>query len=81
MPYFIDLYFPPGLEVDRDEIEEELGELDGIDVVGAGSGEEGSNLDLEISTEVSPDDAVRQVTETLERLGVAAGARMKVSND
>ncbi|GID64219.1 hypothetical protein Acy02nite_21000 [Actinoplanes cyaneus] len=80
MPYFVDVYFPPGLPVDRDEIEDELSELDGFEVVGAGTGESGSNLDLEVSSDLAADDAVRQVTEVLERLGVAAGARINVSD-
>ncbi|MEU4560506.1 hypothetical protein AB0F72_19180 [Actinoplanes sp. NPDC023936] len=80
MPYFVDVYFPPGLPVDRDEIEDELSELDGFEVVGAGTGESGSNLDLEVSSDLAADDAVRQVTEILERLGVAAGARINVSD-
>ncbi|MFF0373741.1 hypothetical protein [Actinoplanes missouriensis] len=80
MPYFVDVYFPPGLPVDRDEIEDELSELDGFEVVGAGTGESGSNLDLEVSSDLASGDAVRQVTEILERLGVAPGARINVSD-
>jgi hypothetical protein len=81
MSYFVDVYFPPGLSIDRDEIEEELIELDGFEVVGAGSGETGSNIDLEVSSEVSADEAIRQVTDVLERLGVAAGARINMSGN
>ncbi|MEU8241050.1 hypothetical protein AB0C07_22630 [Actinoplanes missouriensis] len=80
MPYVVDVYFPPGLPVDRDEIEDELSELDGFEVVGAGTGESGSNLDLEVSSDLAAGDAVRQVTEILERLGVADRARINVSD-
>ncbi|XVU21483.1 hypothetical protein ACQPZJ_29945 [Actinoplanes sp. CA-054009] len=76
--YNIDLYFPPGLPVDRDEIEEELSEVDGFEVVGAGSGESGSNLDLEVAVGKPVDEALRQVREVLGRLGVT-GARIAVT--
>lgn len=79
--YFVDVYFPPGLPIDRDEIEDELSEIAGLEVVGAGAGETGSNLDLEISSGVSADDALQQVSEVLERLGVAGGVRISVSEE
>jgi len=54
MTTFVDLYFPPELPVERDEvqaaIEADLGSV--VQVVGAGVGEAGSNLDLEIVGQV-----------------------------
>ncbi|MEV0807807.1 hypothetical protein [Micromonospora sp. NPDC050200] len=77
---FIDVYLPPGLPVDRDEIEEEFEELDGFEVVGAGVGEEGANIDLEIDPSVPREAALREVVRILDNLGVADRTRLRLSD-
>lgn len=69
---YIDLYFPLGLLVDRDEIQEALEtSLSGvIAVVGAGSGTAGSNLDLEVLPGADRDNTLRMITDVLITLGV-----------
>lgn len=80
MTTFVDLYFGIGLTVDRDEIqaaiEEDLGAQ--VDVVGAGTGAAGSNLDLGISEDV--DLALATLARTLTRLGVPEDALVAISD-
>jgi hypothetical protein len=69
---FIDIYFPAELPVDRDVIQEELEKKLGGrgEVVGAGAGESGSNLDLELFDPVDRGSMIDAIVSTLDRLGV-----------
>ena len=71
-PTFVDLYFPPNLHDDRDEIqsaiEADLGPV--VDVVGGGLAETGSNLDLEISWAADVGLVLQALVGTLTRLRV-----------
>jgi len=69
---FIDIYFPPGLTIDRDEIQVELERQLGSrgEVVGAGTGEAGSNLDLEIFDVADRTAVLDLITSALADLGV-----------
>lgn len=84
MNFYLDVYFPPGLTVDRDEIEERIGALECFEAVGGGAGHAGSNLDFLVrtgDTDTTADAAVRRVTEVLEALGAAGGARINVTTE
>jgi hypothetical protein len=78
---FIDIYLTSlPHEVDRDDIEDELQEVDGFDVVGAGVGEDFVNLDVEVDDAVPRERAVTAVAEVLRRLGSHAGAYLRLSD-
>lgn len=81
MTTFVDLYFPLGLEVDRDEVQEAIErDLGGaVEVVGSGTGTSGSNLDLEVR-EGTGDQIVTRLAGTLRRLGVSAATKIVVSD-
>ncbi|GGM10344.1 hypothetical protein [Micromonospora yangpuensis] len=77
---FIEINFTSGLPVDRDDIEDALQELDAFEVVGAGVGELGTNLDVEVVLPISRDEALKLVAELLHRFGVATMACLQVSD-
>lgn len=77
---FIDIYFSGRLPLDRDEIEEAFAEVTEFEIVGAGSGEAGSNLDLEVGSAVDRADALRIVAEVLHQLGVAEISHVRISD-
>jgi hypothetical protein len=71
---FAELLLPLGTSVDRDEIEDALGDaLANLEVTGAGTGAYGSNLDLRLSPDVQHDDLIAGVRSTLAALGVVGG--------
>jgi hypothetical protein len=76
---FVEIHFPHSLEVDRDEIEDDLEDALGDDgeVVGAGTGEAGSNLDVEVGPTVGRDDALRVIARVVHGLAPDSGARMR----
>ncbi|SHN47047.1 hypothetical protein [Cryptosporangium aurantiacum] len=76
---FIDIYFTDECRVDRDDIEDALAALDGFEVVGAGTGERGSNIDLEVDDSVSGADAVRSVKSVLRQLDVDRGTHLRLT--
>lgn len=78
---FVDLYFPPGLLLDRDEIHEaiEASPQGDAEVVGAGTGVSGSNLDLELMPTIDLIHALRQLEEVLSRLRVPDGTLIVTS--
>ena len=76
---FIDIYFTQELPVDRDDLEDALAALDGFAVVGAGSGENGSNIDLEVEDSILEADAVRSVNGVLRRFDVDRGVRLRLT--
>jgi hypothetical protein len=79
---FVDLYFPPGLDFDRDEIQQAIEAALGADVevVGAGVGREGSNLDLALSEEVDRTVALQAIERTLTRLGIPDATLIQISD-
>jgi ABC-type molybdate transport system permease subunit len=81
MTTFVDLYFPPNMPVGRDEIqaaiEEELGSV--VEVVGAGTGETGSNLDLEVVEPVDMPPLLAALAVTFARLGLPGETLVAVS--
>jgi hypothetical protein len=80
MTTFVDLYFPLGLEMDRDEIQDAIErEMDeAVEVVGAGVGTTGSHIDLEVRGSI--DQVVNRLAGTLRRLGVPESTRIVVSD-
>jgi hypothetical protein len=77
---YIDVYLAGGISVDRDEVEEELAQLEGFEIVGAGVGQDGTNVDLEVLPSIPRDEALRQVAGVLSRLGVTSGAHLRPSD-
>jgi hypothetical protein len=79
---FIDVYFtehlPPDIEMD--DVEDAFAELDGFEVVGAGGGDLGSNIDLEVTSSTPRDDALRMVARILSELDVAAISYVRPSD-
>lgn len=76
---FVEIHLPGPLDVDRDEIEDALEEALGADgeVVGAGAGERGSNLDVEVQPVAGRDDVLRLIAGVVEQLAPGSGARMR----
>jgi hypothetical protein len=72
---FAELLLPLGTSVDRDDVEDALGDaLAGhLEVTGAGTGAYGSNLDLQLCPDVESDELVAVVSSTLAALGVNGG--------
>lgn len=66
------LYFPPDLEVDRDDIEAGLEEAFGEagEVTGAGSGVKGSNLDLRVHDRVGIEKTWEIIVGVLSKLEI-----------
>ncbi|MET7419135.1 hypothetical protein [Dactylosporangium sp. NPDC005555] len=62
---YIDIYFPSELPVDRDDLEDALDELDGFEVVGAGVGVSGSNLDVEVDASIPRAQAIEAIVTVL----------------
>jgi hypothetical protein len=64
------IYFPLGLEIPRDEIEDAIQDCLGErgEVTGGGAGARGSNLDLELFEE--EEGLIEEIKLTLRRLGV-----------
>lgn len=77
---FIDVYFRGPLPVDRDEIEEILAELPDFEVVGAGAGDTGANIDLEVVSGIDSRSAMRIIADVLDRLGAASNAFLRASD-
>lgn len=79
---FVDLYFPRELQLDRDEIQERLeAVLEGRgEVVGAGTGPAGTNLDLEIADATDGAAALAAIIETLASIGVPSDTVVAVSD-
>lgn len=69
---FAELHLPDEMTVDRDELEDAVIEAFGglADMTGAGSGNFGSNLDVEFGDPASRDDIVGTVKTVLASLGV-----------
>jgi hypothetical protein len=72
---FAELLLPVGMSVDRDEVEDSLRKAfgDRLEVTGAGTGALGSNLDLDMSPDIQPDDLIAGVRGILAALGVIGG--------
>ena len=66
------IYFPPGLEIDRDTVEAALEDALGEagEVTGAGSGVKGANLDLHIDDKAPVNKVLAVLREALTLLGV-----------
>jgi hypothetical protein len=77
---YIDVYFAGQLPVDRDDVEDALASLDGFEVVGAGGGEAGSNIDLEVDDTVDRDSALRAIGQLLRELEIADMSHVRVSD-
>jgi hypothetical protein len=81
MTTFVDLYFPPNLPIERDEvetaIEADLGAW--VEVVGAGVGASGSNLDLALQPGCDLGVFLPKFVATLTRLGVPAETMVAIS--
>jgi hypothetical protein len=77
---YIDVYFTGALPLDRDDVEDEFASLDEFEVVGAGGGDSGSNIDLEVDSSVSRDDALNLIAQVLQRLNIAAISHLKISD-
>lgn len=76
---FVEIRFDGSLPVDRDDIEESLNErLEGIgEVTGAGSGEFGSHLDVEVDEEFAKDDVLNKIFAALRELEIGDVARVR----
>lgn len=77
---FIDVYFTERLPVDMDDVEDAFAELDDFEVVGAGGGDLGSNIDLEVTSSIPRDDALRKVAQVLSELDLADIAYVRPSD-
>ncbi|WP_433075731.1 hypothetical protein ACQP1P_29825 [Dactylosporangium sp. CA-052675] len=66
--------------MDRDDIEDELQEIDGFDVVGAGTGPDFVNLDVEVDDAVPQEWALAAVADILRNLRSHTGAYVRVSD-
>ncbi|MEV0733225.1 hypothetical protein [Polymorphospora sp. NPDC050346] len=77
---YIDIYFTDELPCDRDDIEDALDELDGFEVVGAGKGVLGSNLDVEVAESIPRARAVSMVTGVLRRFDAHHAAYLRLSD-
>ena len=79
---YLDLYFPPNLPLDREEIqaaiETDVGPV--VTVVGAGLNNRGSNLDLEVSWVTEIDLVLRAVATTLAQLRVPDETLVAISD-
>jgi hypothetical protein len=78
---FIDVYFTERLpaDIEMDDMEDAFAEL-GFEVVGAGGGDLGSNIDLEVTSSTPRDDALRMVARILSELDVAAISYVRPSD-
>jgi hypothetical protein len=76
---FVEIRFDGSLQVDRDDIEESLNDhLEGVgEVTGAGSGEFGSHLDVEVAEEFPRDDVLGRIFAALRELEVGDVARVR----
>ncbi len=77
---YVDVYFSGPLPVDRDEVEDAFADVEGFDVVGAGTGDTGANIDLEVDENVSREDALRTVARVLEDLDLIELSSLRVSD-
>jgi hypothetical protein len=79
---FIDVYFTARLppDVEMDDVEDAFAGLDGFEVVGAGGGDLGSNLDLEVTASIPRADALREVARVLSELDLADIAYVRPSD-
>jgi hypothetical protein len=77
---YIDIYFAGEFPVDRDDIEDALNELDGFEVVGAGAGVSGSNLDVEIDDSIPRAEAIETVVTVLRQYRSDRGTYLRLSD-
>jgi hypothetical protein len=72
------LYFPPGLTLARDQLEDEIQTFLGErgEVTGNGSGAAGSNVDIAIADDADVDAIVHGLSELLRSLGLPPGTRL-----
>jgi hypothetical protein len=75
---YIDIYFTSELPVDRDDLEDALNELDGFEVVGAGVGVSGSNLDVEVDDSVPRAEAIESVVTVLRQYKSDRGTYLRL---
>jgi hypothetical protein len=75
---FLDVYFHSPLNIDRDDIEEALEEYlgDRGEIVGAGSGASGSNIDVEIEGDAIPH--LEPIKRILRKLKVPADSQIVI---
>jgi hypothetical protein len=68
------IHFPPGVDANKDEIEDVLDDAIGElgEVAGGGIDQSGMSIDLDVEDEVDPDELVGLIREALKSLGVAA---------
>ncbi|MEU1176629.1 hypothetical protein ABZ464_03090 [Streptomyces sp. NPDC005820] len=76
---FVEIWLDGPIPVDRDDVEDALNEkLSGIgEVVGAGTGESGSNLDVEVEEDVSKKVVLDRIFSVLSELGIGDSARVR----
>lgn len=76
---FAELHLPIGVPVDRDEVEDAVGEaIKGVgEVSGAGTGSYGSNLDLDLDDDVDIPGLLTTIGELVTTLGIT-GAKIRV---
>ncbi|MGW0575452.1 hypothetical protein ACWD25_05655 [Streptomyces sp. NPDC002920] len=76
---FVEIWLDGPIPVDRDDVEDALNEaLAGMgEVVGAGTGESGSNLDVEVEDDMAKEDVLRRIFAVLSELGVGDSARVR----
>ncbi|MEV0392179.1 hypothetical protein [Polymorphospora rubra] len=66
--------------MDRDDVEDALESIDALEVVGAGGGDLGGNIDLEVVSPISRDEAMRMVADVLQQLDLAAISYLRPSD-
>jgi hypothetical protein len=67
------IYFPAGIDVEKDVIEDALDDAIGDlgEVTGGGIGESGMNIDLDVEDEVAPEEIVGLIRDALAALQAA----------
>ncbi|MFC1438201.1 hypothetical protein ABUW04_08020 [Streptacidiphilus sp. N1-10] len=76
---FVEIWFDGPMSVDRDDVEDALNSaLQGIgEVTGGGTGETGSNLDVEVDGEFPKDLVVGKIFAVINELEVGDSARVR----
>ncbi len=77
---YIDIYFTTEFPVDRDDVEDAPNELGGFEVVGAGVGVSGSNLDVEVDDPVPRAQAIESVVTVLRQYKSDRGTYLRLSD-
>ncbi|MFD4598976.1 hypothetical protein ACFWPQ_13185 [Streptomyces sp. NPDC058464] len=76
---FVEIWFDGPIPVDRDDVEDALNEaLDGMgEVTGAGTGESGSNLDVEVEESAEKDIVLSRIFTVMSELEIGDSVRIR----